>query len=88
MKKTIIIFLIIIIALGACMFTACKKHEHTFEYIPNIETHLKKYTCGCNEFTTSEFHQDNDYDGMCDKCKTTVREKSNQTSKTINTEDN
>lgn len=88
MKKTIFIFFIIIIVLCACMFTACKKHVHSFEYTPNIETHLKKYTCGCNEFTTSEFHQDNDYDGMCDKCKTTVREKSNQTSKTINTEDN
>ena len=85
----ILIITIIVFAIVSCGgFNTKDNHEHSFEYIFEGETHLKKYTCGCSSLNVPGFHFDEDLDDFCDKCNSKIDVVETPVNKSINTEDN
>lgn len=53
-----------------CDYEIPTKHEHTYDYVCNEDTHTKVYTCGCTSVKdeAAEEHQNFDADLFCDIC--------------------
>lgn len=72
MKKLISMLLCLCLSLFfvGCNHTGNTEHtEHTFEWVINEQTHVKKYTCGCPSPDIAELHVDNNSDKICDICE-------------------
>ena len=72
MKKSIILFIVIVLAvisLASCdYFTKESDHEHTWKYVQYETGHFKQYTCGCPSPDIFGEHRDSDADLSCDIC--------------------